>query len=112
MMLRTLSAACATLFFLTPPGAALAADPVGAKLQRPVPARTTLIVGGAMFVCRDARCVATAPGSRTLAVATCRDLATAFGPVTAFGDRRRQLGQAKLGRCNAVTPVHAEIARR
>lgn len=112
MMLRTLSAACAAFASLTLASSALAAEPVTAKLQQPVPTKTKLIAGGAMFVCQDAVCVATAPGSRTLAAATCKDLAKAFGPVAAFGDERRQFDDGKLGQCNAAALVQTQVANR
>ena len=44
--------------------AALADDPITAKLQSPVAAKTKLIAGGAVFMCEGDVCLAAAPSSR------------------------------------------------
>jgi hypothetical protein len=84
---------------------------VTCKLSQPIATEARVIAGGAMFVCRDALCVATAPTSRTLAVSSCRDLAKVVGPLDSFGEGRRALGDDKLGQCNAAAPAPAALAR-
>jgi hypothetical protein len=110
MILRTLTAAFAAAGALSLALPASAAEPVSAKLASPIATEARIIAGGAMFVCRDALCVATAPGSRTLAVSACRDLAKVVGPVESFGAARRALDEQKLGQCNAAAPAPAAAA--
>ncbi len=104
MILRLLPAALSAAGALSLAFAASAAEPVTAKLAKPLANDARVIAGGAMFVCHEAACVATAPGSRTLAVSSCRDLAKVVGQVESFGGARRQLDQAKLDQCNANAP--------
>lgn len=102
MILRVLPAAAAAAGSLSLAFAASAAEPVTAKLAKPLANEARVIAGGAMFVCRDAACVANAPGSRTLALSSCRDLAKVVGQVESFGGDRRQLDPAKIEQCNAA----------
>ena len=81
-------------------GSALAGDPITAKLQSPVAAKTKFIAGGAMFVCEADACVATAPTSQTFATASCKTIAAKVGPVVSFGGNK-MLDEARLGECNA-----------
>jgi len=112
MMLRTLSAALAAAGSLSLPFAAVAAEPVTAKLAQPLANDARVIAGGAMFVCKDASCVAAAPGSRTLALATCKDLAKLVGRIDSFGGERKQLDGDKLGQCNAAAAGDTQVAKR
>jgi hypothetical protein len=113
MILRTLPAAFAAASLLGLSSMASAAEPITAKLQHPIATDARIIAGGAMFVCRDALCVATAPGSRTLALSSCRDLAKVVGPVESFGGERHSLDGAKISQCNAVAPGGAaRVANR
>lgn len=89
-----------------------AADPVVAKLQDAVAAKTKVIAGGAVFVCDGAECVASSPASRTIATAACKELAKSVGPVAAFGDSRKQLADDKLAACNTVAVSGAMVANR
>ena len=109
MILRTLSAACIAAGAFALASAANAAEPVTAKLASPIATEARIIAGGAMFVCRDALCVATSPNSRTLAVSACRDLAKVVGPLDSFGGGRRALDDGKLGQCNAAAPAAASL---
>jgi hypothetical protein len=102
MKLRTFAAACVLAISFANAGAALAADPVVAKLQQPVAAKTKVIAGGAQFVCEGGACVATAPSSKTYALTTCKDLAKSFGAITAFGAEQKQLDDQRLAQCNSV----------
>jgi len=109
---RLLPAACAALSALALAGAALAGEPVTAHLQQPVLAKTKIVAGGAMFVCQGDACVAGASDSRTFAVAACKDLARAVGPVTAFTRNSRAFGGGLLDRCNAAAGAERQVARR
>jgi hypothetical protein len=112
MKLRTLAAACAALVSVSFAGAALADDPITAKLQAPVAAKTKVIAGGAVFLCEGDTCLAAAPSSRTFATSTCKELAKTVGAVTSFGGARKQLEADKLGQCNASAPTGAQLAAR
>lgn len=112
MKLRTLAAACAALATVTFAGAALADDPITAKLQSPVAEKTKLIAGGAVFICEGDTCYASAPSSRTYAQATCKELAKNVGAIASFGGARRQLDDAKLGQCNAVALPQTQVANK
>jgi hypothetical protein len=105
MKLLTLAAACAALVTLTA-GPAFADDPITAKLQTPVAQKTKFIAGGAMFVCEADACLAAAPTSQTLALATCKTVAAKVGPITSFGGVKA-LDQARLGDCNSVAVARA-----
>lgn len=99
MKLQTLAAACVAISFLSA-GAALAGEPVTAKLQQPVAEKTKFIAGGAMFVCEADACVAAAPTSQTFAAATCKAVAAKVGPLASF-QARKSLDADRLGDCNA-----------
>ena len=100
MKLRTFAAACAAFSTLAVAGAALAAEPVTAKLAAPVAEKTKFIAGGAMFVCEGDTCVAQAATSQTFATGVCRTVADKVGQVTEFTSRRT-LDADKLADCNA-----------
>src|SRR3546814_14033491 len=70
MKLMTLAAACAALVTLSA-APALAAAPVTAQLQTPVPEKTKFIAGGDMFVCEGAARLAHAPTSTNHAHSPC-----------------------------------------
>jgi hypothetical protein len=99
MKLRTLTAACAALVSLSAT-AALAAEPVTAKLQQPLAQPTKFIAGGAMFVCEADACVANVPTSQTFSTATCKAVAAKTGAIVSF-EGRKALDEARLTECNA-----------
>ena len=107
MKLQTLAAACAAISFLSA-GAALAVEPVTAKLQQPVSEKVKFIAGGAMFVCEADACVAAAPTSQTYASTTCKAIADKVGPVTSF-EARKAFAADRLGDCNAAAIAKAGV---
>ncbi|MDP3852685.1 hypothetical protein [Phenylobacterium sp.] len=112
MKLQTLAAACAALVSISFAAPAMAGDPITAKLQAPLAAKTKVIAGGAVFLCEGDTCVAAAPSSRTYATSTCKDLAKELGAVAAFGGERKQLDDAKLGACNVAALPATQVANR
>ena len=108
MKLRTFAAACAALVSVSFAGAALADDPITAKLQNPVAAKT--IAGGAVFMCEGDVCLAAAPSSRTYATSTCKELAKSVGAVASFGGARKQLEAEKIEQCNVVALPAQQVA--
>ncbi len=112
MKLRTLAAACAALISVSFAGAALADDPITAKLQAPLAAKTKVIAGGAVFLCEGDTCLAAAPSSRTYATSTCKELAKELGAVASFGGARKQLDETKLGACNVAAASATQVANR
>ena len=101
MKLRTLAAACAAVMSVSfAAGAAMADDPITAKLQTPVAEKTKFIAGGAMFNCEGDTCVAAAPTSQTFAASTCKTIADKVGVVASF-EGRKTLDEGKLASCNA-----------
>ena len=94
------AAAIASLSVIAP--AAQAKEPVVAKLRNSIAARTKVVAGGAVFQCVGSACVSAAPNDRTIAVASCKDLVKAVGPVDSFGDNLKQLDADKLAACNAA----------
>ena len=113
MKLQFLAAAAAAIITAASAGSAFAgADPVVAKLQQPLAEQAKLIAGGAVFLCDGDTCVASAPTSRTLAAAACKDLAKTVGPIASYGDPRKQLDEAKLGKCNASANPETQVAKR
>lgn len=112
MKLQTLLAACAAIATLTTAGAALADDPITAKLQAPVAEKTKFIAGGAVFICEGDTCLAAAPSSRTYAATTCKDVAKNVGAVVSFGGSRKQLDGAKLEQCNTGALPKTQVADR
>ncbi|HEY8573271.1 CC_3452 family protein [Phenylobacterium sp.] len=87
-------------------GAALAAEPVTAKLQAPVAEKTKFIAGGAMFVCEADTCVASAPMSQTFSTGACKAIASKVGPVVSFG-ARKSFEADRLADCNATAIAKA-----
>lgn len=112
MKLQMLAAACAALVSLTAAGAAHADSTVTAKLAQPVAAKTKIVAGGAVWICDGDACVATAPGSRTFALATCKDLAKEFGAIAAFSDTRKDMPSDRLEQCNAKAAAQTQVAKR
>lgn len=113
MKLRTLAAACAAVVTVSfAAGAAMADDPITAKLQSPVAEKTKFIAGGAVFICEGDTCLAAAPSSRTYASATCKDVAKNVGAVVSFGGSRKQLDEAKLEQCNTGALPKTQVADR
>jgi hypothetical protein len=112
MKLQSLAVACAALVTLSVAGAALAEQSVAVKLQNPVAAKTKIVAGGSVWVCNGADCIANAPGSRTFATATCKDLAKALGPIAAFSDGKKQMDAARIDQCNAVAAPATQVANR
>lgn len=110
MKLQVLAVASAAFVAMAAAGAALAAEPVVAKLQAPVAAKTRAIAGGAIFMCEADACQAAAPTPRTLTAASCKELAKSVGAVASYGDSRKQLDEEKLGKCNAGAAT--EVAKR
>ncbi|MFN3521105.1 MAG: CC_3452 family protein [Phenylobacterium sp.] len=111
MKLQFLAAAAAAILTTTAAGAAMA-ETLAAKLQEPVPAKTKLIAGGAVFVCEGDTCVANAATSRTFATVACKELAKEVGPLAGYGNDRRALDAAKLDQCNAVAGPATQVAKR
>jgi hypothetical protein len=116
MKLQTLAAACAALVSVSAASAALAGEPITAKLQAPVAQPTKFIAGGAMFVCESDACYAQAPTSTTYSTATCKIIAGKVGAVSSYGETRKSLDADKLGQCNTVAVARAaggsELAKR
>lgn len=92
------AAAAASVSFVAP--IAEAKGPVVAKLRNQVAARTKVVAGGAVFQCVGTACVSAAPNDRTVAVASCKELVKAVGPVESYGDELKQLEADKLAACN------------
>ncbi len=107
MMIRSSLTAAAALLTLTLAGQAAAKTLVTAKLGQPVAERARLVAGGAVFWCEGDACVATASNTRTFIPATCKDVASRFGPVTAFESGARAFDAARLEACNASAPAQA-----
>jgi hypothetical protein len=105
MKLHTLAAACAALVSLSATSA-FAAEPVTAKLQAPVAAKTKFIAGGAIFTCEADACVATATTSQTFATTTCKTIAAKVGAVSEFAGRKT-LEADRLADCNTVALAKA-----
>ena len=76
MKLRTLAAVAAVSVSMFA-GAAFADGRIAAALDAPVPAKTKVVAGGAVFVCEGSECV------------------------SAFGGETRSLDAEDLTRCNA-----------
>ena len=110
MKLRTLAAACAALVSLSAT-AALAAEPVTAKLQQPLAQPTKFIAGGAIFACEADACVASVPMSQTFSTATCKAVAAKVGAVASFGGRK-SLEDARLSECNAAVQAKTTLAKQ
>lgn len=100
MKLRMLTAAAVlSLSFV---GAAYADGKVTATLKNPVPAKTRVMVSGAIFYCEGTSCVASSTQPRTASTAGCKGLVKELGPVTAFGTPQKAISSEDLAVCNAV----------
>jgi len=109
MKVRLIAAACAALIPLGS-APALAAEPITAKLQRPVAEKLKIVAGGAVFVCEADACVAASPGSRTFSAGVCKAIAAKVGPVVSFTGAKA-LEPARLADCNgrgALAPGSAD----
>ena len=99
MKLLTLAACAAAA--LTFAGSAMAESPLTAKLQAPA-AKTKFIAGGSIFLCSADACTANATTSTSYSNDTCRAVAKAAGPLSAFGDGQRSFDADRLAACNSV----------
>ena len=97
MKLQTTLAAAAAIFALAP--AALAAEPVVAKLQANGGAQRP-VAGGAVFECLGDVCASRTPSADTASVRGCKELARQVGAVTAFGPTSKPLSADQLASCN------------
>ncbi|MDP1630661.1 MAG: hypothetical protein Q8L66_04500 [Caulobacter sp.] len=100
MKLRILTAAA--VLSLSFAGAAYADGRISASLKTPVPAKVTLVVAGALFVCEGDTCVASSAPSSTLTRRGCKALVKEVGALTAFGGDRKAIEGADLEACNAI----------
>jgi hypothetical protein len=110
MMIRSTLAAAAALLTLALAGQAAAQTQVTAKLEQSVAERTRLVAGSAVFWCEGEACVATVSNSRTFIPATCKDIASRFGPVTAFESGSKAFDAARLDACNTSAKPMTQAA--
>jgi hypothetical protein len=113
MKLR-LATACALASFALA-GSAFADARVSATLEAPAPAKVKVIAAHALFVCKDATCVAAIAPDDAAAVAGCKDLAKKVGRLSAYGSESRSLTAEQLATCNAsakptATPANAQAS--
>ena len=113
MKLRTLAAACAAMMSVSfAAGAALADDPITAKLQTLFAVNSKFFAGGAVVQGEGDTCLAAAPSSRTYGASTCKEVAKTVGAVVSFGGARKQLEAAKLEQCNTAALPAQQVANR
>ena len=105
MKLLTLAAACAAVATLAA-APAFAGDPVTAKLQQPLAAKTKFIAGGAVFNCEGDTCLAQATVSNTLSSDTCKVVVGKVGPLVSFSGAK-PLDDTRLSACNSVAVARA-----
>jgi hypothetical protein len=98
MKLTATLAAAAALFSLS--SAAMAAEPVIAKLQASAPSAAKPIAGGAVFECLGDMCASRAPSSDTGSVRACKELARQMGAVNTFGAPSKPLASGEIASCN------------
>lgn len=110
MMIRSTLAAAAAMMTFALAGQAAAQTLVTAKLEQPVAERTRLVAGSAVFWCEGEACVATVSNSRTFIPATCKEIASRFGPVTAFESGSKGYDAARLEACNASAKPMTQAA--
>jgi hypothetical protein len=110
MMIRSTLAAAAALLTLALAGQAAAQTQVTAKLEQSVAERTRLVAGSAVFWCEGEACVATVSNSRTFIPSTCKDIASRFGPVTAFESGSKAFDADRLDTCNASAKPMTQAA--
>ena len=110
MMIRTTLAAAAALMTFALAGPAAAQTQVTATLEQSVAERTRLVAGSAVFWCEGEACVATVSNSRTFIPATCKDIASRFGPVTAFASGSKAFDAERLEACNASARTSQQAA--
>ncbi|MDO8902288.1 MAG: hypothetical protein Q7V15_13155 [Phenylobacterium sp.] len=110
MMIRIPLAAAAAFLTLALAGQAAAQHQVTAKLEQPVAERSRLVAGGAVFWCEGEACIANAANTRTYVPATCKDVASKYGPVTAFESGARAYDAERLEACNAAARPQMQAA--
>lgn len=104
MKLHTLAAAAVLSFAVCAPAFA---GEISVTLQNPVSAKTKVVAGGSVFQCADSACVSLAATDRALTAAACKQLVKEVGPVSAYGNDRKQLEADALTRCNAAAQTAA-----
>lgn len=109
MKLRTLAAVAAVSVCMFA-GSAFADGRIAAALDAPVPAKTKVVAGGAVFVCEGSECVSTQAPSRALTAVACKALAKEVGRVAAFGGETKSLDADDLTRCNASAKGGSALA--
>jgi predicted metal-binding protein len=105
-----LATACA-LASLALAGSAFAEARVSATLETPKPAKTKLIAAHAVFVCKDATCVAGLAPDDAASVSGCKDLAKKVGRLSAYGNEYKTLSAEQLATCNAAAPASTGTAQ-
>lgn len=100
MKLRILAALAAMSLSALAAAPALADGRLAVTLEKPVPAKTKVVAGGAVFICEDVACVAASAPSRALSVASCKAVAKSAGRVAAFEAGAKSLASEELERCN------------
>ncbi len=83
---------------------AFADSSIQATLAKPVPAKTKLVAGGAVWVCEGTACLAAQAPDNVLSTSSCRALAKSVGQITAYAGGRRSFTAEVLSRCNAGLP--------
>jgi hypothetical protein len=109
LKLLTLAAACAAFTTLAA-APAFASEPVVAKLAQPLAQPTKFIAGGAIFVCAEDACTASAATSETFALATCKSVAAKVGPIASFASTKA-MDDARLSACNSSAVAKAGAAQ-
>ncbi len=80
--------------------AALASEPVVAKLQTPVAKPMSVVAASAVFKCAADTCTGGGDYSSTASTAGCRELVVKVGAVTSYGTQTKPLPSEKLAACN------------
>lgn len=101
MKISVLAPAAAFAAALLMAGSA-SAEAVVAKLQKPVPAATKPVAGGAVFNCLGDVCAAASPGAETGTLRGCRDLVRQVGAVASYGPASSPLSSDRLETCNTA----------
>jgi hypothetical protein len=89
------------------------ADPTTATLQQPIAQKTQFIVGGVIWDCAGAACVADAASPYMFGPGECRDVAKRAGVAIAeFKTGAKTLQSAALDKCNAGLAPKSVTASR
>jgi hypothetical protein len=80
---------------------AFAETDITATLAKPVAVKAKLVAGGAVWRCEGTTCITAQAPDTVMSTASCRALAQAVGPITAYASGRRSLSSDVLARCNA-----------